>query len=193
MLLRILVGGRVEIGTHASRLAQNHPHTEGTRFHPQGIAHRLQRELAGIVRTDERDHKSSAHCADIDNAPRALGAHCRQYQLSHPQRAESVGLELAADLVHAEFLHRSRLRIPGVIDQRINAPGLCQHILHGGCHTGLVGHVQSQGGDVVARQIIDGLQPPRRSEDAPAFFGQQERCGAADAGGTTGDENDRGV
>nr|BFF24761.1 hypothetical protein GCM10025732_27260 [Glycomyces mayteni] len=124
---------------------------------------------------------------------RALRPQVGEDRLDDPHGAVEVRLHLAAQLRLGQLLDRPDLRVPGVVDDHVEAAEVRDGRFDGRVHRGLVGDVHGERQDRVAvllDQLAETLSAPRGGGDAVAAaegrFGELP----AEAAGRTGDEPD---
>ena len=93
---------------------------EPRQLDPQRVGDRLDRVLGGAVGRRVGHHHFAADRGD-EHDPPLRPAQRRQQGARERHRAEDVDLELAAQLVAGEDLHRAAGADPGVVDERIQA------------------------------------------------------------------------
>ena len=131
----------------------------------------------------------AAHRADVHDPAPALAAHARQRELAHPDQAEDVGLELAADRVEVDRLDRARLAVAGVVHEHADrALGLDDGV-DAGAHRGLVGDVAGERLAAGLGQVGERLGAARGGVDGPALRREVARGLVADARRASGDQD----
>src|SRR5947209_8438577 len=107
-------------GRHRSRLDRGDLDPERAQLLSKRIGYRLECELGGVVRPEERGRQATADRADVDNSPTGP-AQCRQRRLGDGDLADEVDLQLSAPFVDRDELEGSAKGNAGVVDQSLEA------------------------------------------------------------------------
>ena len=150
-----------ELRPDQARLDDRDADPEALDLEAQRVRDRLDRVLGGVVDPAAGEHEPPAHRADVDDPPVMLAPHPRQHQLAHPDEAEHVRLELAADLLHRDVLDRPGLAVAGVVHERANRALVLLDAGDGGPHRLLVCHVKRQQPAALLLEVGDRLEPAR--------------------------------
>ena len=97
-----------------------------------------------------------------------------------------------AELVHRDRLHGARLAVAGVVDEHAHGALLPRHLLDGGGHRRLVGHVERERAAAGRLQVGQRLGAARRGVDRPARGREVRGRGRPDARGASGDQDGLG-
>lgn len=138
----------------------------------------------------------AGHGGDVHHMPRAPRPHAGQDRARHGEQAEHVGVEHGAYLAVVTLLHRCLVAITGVVDQHVDTAEAPDRSRHGRGDLRVVGDIQVQHQAAVAmalRQVGHPALVACRQHGARAA--RQHTAGefAAEAGGASGDEPDRGI
>ncbi len=118
----------------------------------------------------------------------------------HPERADEVHVELAAQLLGGVRLGDAEVHPAGVVDHRVQRLDLREGLADGGVHGVLPGDVQGQDPQIVSALLGEGHEPiaglpvppfrvPHGGEDVVTPGGQLPCDVVADAAAASGDED----
>ena len=155
----------------------------------QGVRNPLQRILARVVGAAKRQRNIAEQGTVDDDAAAALGAHYRDQPVGQIHRAEHVGLELLAQHLAAQILHRPRLAVAGIVEQRVErAARALQYFIHRTPDRLRIGNIQLQAFQPAGSEHLHVRRLARRRENPIAAFLQAFRHAQADATGATSDQ-----
>ncbi len=105
--------------------------------------------------------------------------------------AEHIGLELLAQHRDRNILHRARLPISAIVEERIDAAaGAGCDLIHQGGNALRPGIVHDQRFDALTFQCRHILRSAHRGEDPPAITVKRAGAISTNAGGASGDDDD---
>ena len=158
-------------------------------LHAQRVGNRMQRRLGGTVHAGERRGGDAGHTADIDDqalgGAQQLGAVANQLQ-----RGKDVGVELAQQGLAIGIHDWPHGTVPGVVDQKVQAPGLLANLLDTLPALGRVIHIEFDGDGALVSQRGQGVDTARGGEYLIAGVQAGQRQSLTDAGRTAGDQGD---
>ena len=164
------------------RFHERHRNARRLQFHPQAVADRFQRELAGRVRPQERHHDAPDHRTDQHDPPALLRAQDRNEAVREIQRPDHVRFELFPDRRPRQILQRARLAIARVVDDGADHPlRQFQHFLRRVFDRIRIRQIQFHRLEPFAPQQVQIRPAARRRKHPPAAAFQQPRRRAADA------------
>jgi len=177
-----------------ARLDNHDPHAKGGYLQAQRLAQALDGELGRAIESLERNADDAGDRADVDDEPRALGAHGGQSSAAHAQHAEEAGLELGARLIGGGILHRAGDPHAGVVHHHVEAALGLDHIAHAALHRGVVGHIHGDHDYAGRTSGLGGTLRERStaasSVDAVSQGGEVLGTCPADPRGCAGDQDD---
>jgi len=183
-LIGLALGIAGELRGNRPRLHFHHLNAKRRQLQAQCVAQGMHGGLGRAVGAGERRYQHPRDAADINHQP-ACTAQQREQCAGHPDNREDIGLELLAQGIDAAVEQRPHGAVAGVVDQDVEGFKLL-----GQTGQGLaVVHIQLPGAEAGGVQALDILSFAGGSPDVVAGIAEGVGQGAADAAGTTGDQD----
>ncbi|MNV41915.1 hypothetical protein D3C71_1335690 [compost metagenome] len=182
------VGG--EAGGDRAGFDQAHLDAAAGKLHAQGQRQPFKRVFRGRVGAAITIGHQAEDRGAVDDTTMTLRPHQRDDLAGQLVPAEEIGLELDAQHVRRQVLHRSRLAIGAVVEQRVDlSAGAGRHGFHQLVDRILLGIVEDKSLDAIGFDCGQILRLSHRCENAPAIRLQCPCRISAYAGGTAGDDD----
>ncbi|MNV41926.1 hypothetical protein D3C71_1335800 [compost metagenome] len=182
------IGG--EAGGDRAGLDQAHLDAAAGQFHAQGQRQSFERIFRGRVSPAITIRQKAEDGGAVYDAAAPLSPHEGNDLAGQFVPAEEIGLELDAQHIRRQILHRSRLAVGAIVEQRVDpAIGAFDHGFYQLIDRILLRVIEDQRLYAVSFKGSEIFAVSNRCEDAPAVCLQCPCRISADAGGTAGDDD----